>query len=95
MDAKLPGALDRLPLFATDAEISVAVVGRERAEKWRRERLPTLATKAGFPPIDPFHGGRPVALVWKFYQHYMGLAPGGGRQDEGEWKRAPKRKSPG
>lgn len=61
----------KLPLFATDAELSVAIVGRSRAEKWRKERLPTLAAKTGFPPVDPFHGGRAVPLVKMFYDAYL------------------------
>jgi hypothetical protein len=71
----MPLSFAKLPLFATDAEISTAIVGKAKAEKWRQERLPTLATKPGFPPIDAFHGGRPVPLVWKFYQHYLSIAP--------------------
>lgn len=63
-------ALDKLPLFATDAEL--AIVGRQRAEKWRKERLPILAAKTGFPPVDEFHGGRPVPLVRVFYEAYLG-----------------------
>ena len=80
--------LDDLPMFATDAEIARAIVGPERAAQWREERLPALAAKPGFPPIDPFHGGRPVALVKRFYDEYLCLTGNGqaaqaGR--EGTW----------
>jgi hypothetical protein len=84
--------LDDLPLFATDRQIAEAIVGRDKAEKWMSERLPTLAKRPGFPPIDAFHGGRPVPLVKRFYQSYLGISErpandavlADGR--EGEWK---------
>jgi hypothetical protein len=84
--------LDALPMFASDREIAEAIVGKDNAEKWTRERLPTLAQKPGFPPIDPFHGGRPVALVKLFYANYLNLPSDGrglpdGRDREGEWKK--------
>ncbi|ESZ37372.1 hypothetical protein [Mesorhizobium sp. L2C067A000] len=83
--------LDNLPMFATDLQIAEAVVGREKAEKWTRERLPTLANKPGFPAIDEFHEGRPVALVRRFYENYLGTgsttatAPPG-KADATQWK---------
>lgn len=71
-----PLTLDDLSMFATDREIAEAIVGREKADQWLRERLPTLASKAGFPKIDDFHGGRPVKLVAKFYDEYLGVGTG-------------------
>ena len=65
--------LDDLPMFATDREIAEAIVGAERAARWMEDRLPTLATKPGFPAIDTFHGGRPVKLVARFYDAYLGI----------------------
>lgn len=65
--------LDKLPMFATDRQIAEAIVGKDSADKWLRERLPTLASKPGFPPIDAFHGGRPVKLVARFYDEYLGI----------------------
>lgn len=84
--------LDSLPMFASDRQIAEAIVGRDQAEKWMRERLPTLATKPGFPPIDDFHGGRPVKLVIRFYDDYLGTgakptAPRG-LADASQWKRS-------
>lgn len=85
-----PIKLDDLPLFATDRQIAEAIVGKDAAEKWMRERLPTLASKPGFPPIDAFHGGRPVKLVVRFYDDYLGVggssAAPRGREDVGAWK---------
>ncbi|MFC3326176.1 hypothetical protein [Mesorhizobium cantuariense] len=68
-------ALDKLPLFATDLEIAVAIVGKQNASRWKREVLPALEHK-GFPRWDSFHQGRPVPLVKKFYAHYFGVTAG-------------------
>jgi hypothetical protein len=78
-------------MFASDQQIAEAIVGKESADKWVRERLPTLAAKPGFPPIDDFHGGRPVKLVAKFYESYLGgaaqsTAAPRGREDPSAWK---------
>ncbi|ESX86959.1 hypothetical protein X755_29555 [Mesorhizobium sp. LNJC405B00] len=75
--------LDNLPLFASDMEIAIAIVGKKRAKKWKETRLPTLEGKAGFPPIDPFHEGRPVPLVKRFYESYLGLSARGGLRPDG------------
>ncbi|KQZ20309.1 hypothetical protein ASD50_21700 [Mesorhizobium sp. Root552] len=87
----LPLRLDDLPMFATDQQIAEAIVGKDMAEKWMRERLPTLASKPGFPPIDAFHGGRPVKLVARFYDEYLGgndrsAAAPRGVEDVNAWK---------
>ncbi len=84
-----PLTLSDLPMFASDRQIAEAIVGKDAAEKWLKERLPTLAKKPGFPPIDDFHGGRPVELVARFYREYLGIKDGQtGRPDgkEGEWR---------
>ena len=75
-DNKLPfRALDALPLFASDREIAVAVVGKTRAAHWERHTLPLLETK-GFPIVDALHRGRAVPLVRRFYESYFGLTAG-------------------
>jgi hypothetical protein len=86
-----PLKLEDLPMFANDRQIAEAIVGRDNAEKWMRERLPTLAGKQGFPAIDDFHGGRPVALVARFYENYLGTAQSKtdaapARADASQWK---------
>ncbi|TGQ71007.1 hypothetical protein EN829_001060 [Mesorhizobium sp. M00.F.Ca.ET.186.01.1.1] len=85
-----PLRLDDLPMFATDQELAQAIVGRENAERWMRDRLPTLSSRPGFPAVDDFHGGRPVALVRRFYEGYLGIAQSPlaapGRADASEWK---------
>lgn len=64
--------LDRLPLFATDDEIAIAIVGKKRASQWKRGALLILEAR-GFPRVDPLHGGRPVPLIRKWYELHMGL----------------------
>ncbi len=86
-------ALDALPLFASDREIAVAIVGRDKASYWRTAVLPTLEQR-GFPAEDPLHTGRAVPLVRKFYEDYFGITAGFAMAkpdgEEKEWK--PKRK---
>lgn len=99
MPDPLRSRLDALPLFADDLELAEAIVGKKRAKKWALERLPTLAGKPGFPAIDPFHGGRPVPLVRRFYEQYLGMTgarPGAaGRENPDAWRRSPgKRQAP-
>lgn len=89
--------LDALPLFATDKEIAIAIVGPQRAAEWLRARLPTLAARAGFPKIDEFHGGRAVSRVKLFYEEYLGITgdhPGfaqDGKEDFTPWKKSRRR----
>lgn len=83
--------LSKLPLFATDREIAIAVVGKERASMYVKAVIPTLERK-GFPRIDPLHDGRPVLLVRRFYEGYLGItaefqaAGPDGEEKLGEWK---------
>jgi hypothetical protein len=91
MNSNRPIRLDDLPMFASDRQIAEAIVGKDKAEKWLKERLPTLASKPGFPPIDPVHEGRAVALVKLFYANYLHLPADGrgvpdNREQEGQWK---------
>ncbi|MGN6307345.1 MAG: helix-turn-helix transcriptional regulator [Mesorhizobium sp.] len=64
-------ALEKLPLFATDLELAIAIVGKQNASRWKREVLPALEHR-GFPKFDALHGGRPVIKVAKFYESYIG-----------------------
>jgi len=64
--------LSKLPLFATDREIAIAVVGKERASMYVKSVIPPLE-RHGFPRIDVLHGGRPVPLVRKWYNLHMGV----------------------
>jgi len=65
-------ALNKLPMFATDQQIAIAIVGKDRASFWLKTALPALV-RNGFPPIDPLHHGRPVPLIKKFYDGYLGV----------------------
>lgn len=75
-------ALSKLPLFATDQQLAVAVVGKSRAVMWVKSVIPQLERK-GFPRIDPLHDGRPVPLVQKFYEGYFGITA---EERLGQWK---------
>ncbi|NTF80529.1 hypothetical protein [Rhizobium rhizogenes] len=89
--------LSELPLFATDQQLAIAIVGKERASMWIKTVIPALERK-GFPRIDPLHDGRPVPLVKKFYDGYFGITAGfsatapDGEERLGQWKRS-KRKA--
>lgn len=50
--------LSTLPLFATDDELAIAIVGKKRASEWKRGALIVLDAR-GFPKFDALHGGRP------------------------------------
>ncbi|MFS8051557.1 hypothetical protein QD357_01895 [Rhizobium sp. BR 317] len=84
--------LDKLPLFASDREIAIAIVGKERAVMFVKAVIPQLERK-GFPRIDPLHDGRPVPLVKRFYDGYFGITAGfnaaapDGEERLGMWKR--------
>ncbi|WP_391564524.1 hypothetical protein [Sinorhizobium meliloti] len=83
--------LSQLPLFATDQQLAVAIVGKDRATMWVKTVIPQLERK-GFPRIDPLHDGRPVPLVRKFYEGYFGITAGfaaaapDGKENLGMWK---------
>lgn len=86
-------ALNALPLFATDRQLAIAIVGRGRADMWVKTVIPQLERK-GFPRIDPLHDGRPVPLVKRFYDGYFGITAGfnvaapDGQEDWGKWKKS-------
>ncbi|ASR06678.1 hypothetical protein CHY08_05860 [Rhizobium leguminosarum bv. viciae] len=90
--------LSKLPMFATDHQLAVAIVGKSRASMWIKAVIPQLERK-GFPRIDPLHDGRPVPLVMRFYDVYFGIAAGfhaaapDGEERLGTWKR-PRSKRP-
>lgn len=85
--------LAKLPLFASDHDLAIAIVGKERAAMWIKTVIPQLERK-GFPRIDPLHDGRPVPLVKKFYDGYFGITAGfaatapDGEERLGEWKKS-------
>lgn len=89
-DEKLPfKSLDKLPLFASDQELAIAIVGRKNATHWRKFVLPALE-RGGFPKVDTLHIGRAVPLVKRFYEHYFGLTLGWAMAPDGEKDWTPK-----
>lgn len=68
-------SLENLPLFVSDQELAVAIVGRKHATHWRQSVLPALE-RVGFPKVDTVHLGRAVPLVLKFYEAYLGIVAG-------------------
>jgi hypothetical protein len=60
-----------LPLFATDAELGVALLGRARAALWNR--LVQSFEREGLPKNDPLMGGRYVPAVKAFFDRQYGL----------------------
>lgn len=97
LGVKLTDPLSHLPLFASDQQIAIAIVGKERAREWIKTVIPQLDRK-GFPRIDPLHGGRPVPLVRRFYDGYFGITAGfssaapDGEERLGEWKSSRRRR---
>ncbi|ABR60150.1 hypothetical protein Smed_1300 [Sinorhizobium medicae WSM419] len=89
--------LSQLPMFATDQQLAIAIVGKDRASMWVKAIIPQLERK-GFPRIDPLHDGRPVPLVRRFYEGYFGITAGfaaaapDGEERLGLWKRERNRK---
>ncbi|MBZ9888076.1 hypothetical protein LB559_09005 [Mesorhizobium sp. BR1-1-3] len=85
-------SLDSLPLFATDREIAIAIVGKTKADYWLKAALPTLE-KSGFPALDPLHEARAVPLVRRFYDAYFGITAGiamakpDGEERLGSWRK--------
>ncbi len=84
---------DHLPMFASDHEIAIAIVGKKAATDWLRKGFPAIEKVPGFPAIDQFHGGRPVPLVKLFYDNYLKVPKTGkglpdGEENEGVWTRS-------
>jgi hypothetical protein len=69
---RLPASLSSLPLFASDQQLAAAIVGKSNAANWIKRTLPILEAR-GFPRYDALHDGRPVLLVKRYYDTYLGL----------------------
>ncbi len=85
--------LEHLPLFADDAAIGGALLGRSRAREWTG--IAPLLEPRGLPKIDALMGGRYVPAVKAFFDHQYGLNRGSdgpplapdGTEDFSKWKR--------
>jgi len=58
-------AIDDLPLFASDEEISEVVMGSGKVKEWLA--ILPLLERRGFPSIDGLTGGRYVPAVKAFF----------------------------
>lgn len=82
--------IDHLPIFADDASIGPALLGRDRAREWAA--IAPLLEARGLPKIDALMGGRYVPAVIAYFDHQYGLggnlplAPDG-IEDFTKWKR--------
>jgi hypothetical protein len=83
--------LENLPLYADEASIAVAILGRKRTGEW--SQIAALLEARGLPKIDDLMGGRYVPAVKAFFDKEHGLtgaasplAPDG-TEDLGAWKR--------
>jgi hypothetical protein len=66
---------DRLPLFATDAELGPAILGQKRAGEWAG--IAGYLEGKGLPQIDPLFGARYRPAVKKFFDTLWNIdAPG-------------------
>ncbi len=66
--------LENLPLFATDAELGPAILGK-RASEW--PRIAKLYEGHGLPKINPLLGGRYTPAVRRFFDCLEGTATPG------------------
>lgn len=57
--------LDKLPLFASEEAIAVALMGPGRAVEWRQ--IVPLLEQRGLPKVDGLLGGRYVPAVKAFF----------------------------
>ncbi|GJD49592.1 hypothetical protein OPKNFCMD_2324 [Methylobacterium crusticola] len=64
--------LASLPEFASDADIAVALVGKQRAPA--AEALFATLEASGFPHVDPRFNARYVPAVRRFFEVEYGLA---------------------
>lgn len=63
---------DDLPLFASDEQIGIALLGADRACEFHGRA--TLLERDGFPKIDARWGGRYTPAIKKYFDREYGLA---------------------
>jgi hypothetical protein len=69
--------VDRLPLYATDAELGAAIMGKRAAEWPLVLRLWEARKTPKFPEVNKLTGGRFVPRVLEFLEKLEGLGDGG------------------
>ena len=62
------------PLYPSEAELAVLVLGRARAGQW--PAVASVLEKRGLPPINPRYGGRFWPAVVRFFHIEEGLDQG-------------------
>ena len=67
--------LSDLPLYATDADIAAAVLGKSGAKDW--DALAMLWERKGLPKKDELTGKRYTPAVRTFFDMLHGLTPQG------------------
>ncbi len=65
---------DAMPLYPTEAEIAVAVMGPARAKEWQ-EKARYLETQ-GLPLVNELMGGRHWEAVVEFFRTFSGISLG-------------------
>ena len=63
--------LELAPLYPSEAELAVLVLGRARAGQW--PAVASVLEKRGLPPINPRYGGRFWPAVVRFFHIEEGL----------------------
>lgn len=64
-------ALHELPLFASEDDIAVALLGPGKASHWRA--IAPLLERRGFPTIDGLMGGRYTPAIRAFFDREYGI----------------------
>jgi len=98
----IPLLVDRLPLYATDAELGAAIMGPRAAEwpivlrLWQARKTPK------FPVVNKLTGGRFVPGVLEFLEKLEGLRDGGADEPANDfdreveaWNSRPRSRRPG
>lgn len=68
--------LRKLPLYPSEAEIAIAVLGAKRAPEWKS--IAVLFERQGLPRISPLTGARYWPAVKAWLDRYNGLEARGG-----------------
>src|ERR1700730_9365743 len=64
-------SLESLPLFATEDQIGVALLGADRLQEWRQ--IAPLLEARGLPKIDQLMGGRYMPAVRAYFDRLYGI----------------------
>jgi len=83
--------LDRLPLFASEEQLSAALMGPGKMAEWRQ--IAPLLERRGLPTVDGLLGGRYVPAIKAFFDRQYGVSEGAPKQSPhmpaelGAWKK--------